>query len=180
MQRVTLPRLVDVLCPGLQAYNDKRILSYLLRTSASGGGAKPRPVICRALFGEDILLGDLMKKQMGQLLQVEHAGFLWENVHSTLSVYSTFCHKTIAVSETEAMKSRHHCISCMELLSSKGFKNAISRPTPHPNQAKFTPHTMTTPVLQDIAKRQLGVHEILKSVRFDISEGKTHTKHLLV
>lgn len=160
--RTSIPvSLINTPCPGLQSSDDERILSYLQRTSVSGGGAKPRCVLCEMLFGKHVTLSDLSSHQATEVQRMERVTFLWTNVHSTLSVHSTSCHGIIQVVETQLTRP---CVACRELLEVKSFINAISRPTPNPKNVKFTPHVITTPLVQDIVKRQLGIGELLTSV----------------
>lgn len=156
--------LIDTPCPGLQSVDDPRILSYLQRTSIPGGGSKPRHVLCKNLFGEEIRLSDLTPKQMNKLRRVEQLDYLWINVHSTLSVHSSSCLKVLRLTEAQLEKGSWPCSSCRDLLALKTFRNTISRPIPDPANVKFTPHAMTVPMVQDIVKRQLGVENLFTSV----------------
>lgn len=168
-QPIRPPRCIDTPCPGLRASDNPRILSYLQRTSIPGGGAKPRHVLCQKMFGDNGCMSDLSPKQMKRLLGVECALYLWENVHTTLSIHSTSCVRIIQVSETELPTATHPCMPCRELLSNKTFKNAISRPTPHPGNTRYTAHVWTEPLVQETVKRQLGIEDLFSSVRIDIS-----------
>lgn len=158
--------LIDTPCPGLQSVDDPRILSYLQRTSIPGGGSKPRHVLCKNIFGEEVRLSDLTPEQMNKLRQVEQLGYLWINVHSTLSVHSSSCLKVLRVTEAQLEKGPRPCNSCRDLLVLKSFRNTISRPIPDPSNVKFTPHAMTVPMVQDIVKRQLGIENLFSSVCF--------------
>ena len=158
--------LIETPCPGLQSSDDERILSYLQRTSVSGGGSKPRYVLCKNLFGKHVALCDLSPSQMREVQQRERLTYAWINVHSTLSIHAASCLGAIRVLESESQFGNgiRPCLPCEELLSLKVFINAISRPIPDPNNVKFTPHSITSTVVQDIVKWQLGISNLISSV----------------
>ena len=163
---VTRDLPIEIPCPGLQSRDDERILGYLQRTSVSGGGSKPRHVLCKNLFGKHVALCDLSPSRAREVQQRERLTYAWINVHSTLSIHAASCLGVIRVSESQLGNGTRirPCLPCEELLLLKTFINAISRPIPDPKNVKFTPHSITSTVIQDIVKRQLGVSGLLSSV----------------
>jgi len=110
-------------CPGITEADNPKIVQYLKRTRALGGGGRSLPVVAKDLFNK--LFSKLtMKKNQQKVVDLQMHEWKWRNDHANLRVFLASCKKKVADQST-ASKHPKPCSDCHTVLQSKAFKNAI-------------------------------------------------------
>lgn len=152
------PDLEEVPCPGITASEDPRVLQYLKRTGASGGGGRSLPVIAKELFRK--LFSRLSKKKSRKaVVDTQMHEWKWKNDHENHRVYATSCQQKVV---DRSPKPPLPCSECSIVFRSKAFKNAIRRPVPSDEASKFINYRFRNPLLGSIYARTIGVREIVE------------------
>ncbi|KAF8161505.1 hypothetical protein B0H34DRAFT_767050, partial [Crassisporium funariophilum] len=152
------PELEEVPCPGVTVSDDPRVLQYLKRTGASGGGGRSLPVIAKQLFKR--LFSQLSKeKNRKVVVDTQIQEWKWKNDHVNHRVYATHCQQRVI---DRSPKPPHPCPECDSVFHSRAFKSAIRKPIPSDKTSKFVNHRFRNPVLGGIFARTIGVREIVE------------------
>lgn len=86
------PSYPEGACPGLTRESDEKIAQYLLRSSATGGGAPSRESISRDLFQDETLRWrQLTIRQQRIVRRREQVLYKWINSRATGAIFSTQC-----------------------------------------------------------------------------------------
>ncbi|KAF8167513.1 hypothetical protein B0H34DRAFT_854442 [Crassisporium funariophilum] len=152
------PELDEVPCPGITVLDDPRVLQYLKRTGASGGGGRSLPVIAKGLFRK--LFSELSRdKNRKVVVDTQMQEWKWKNDHVNHRVYATCCQQRVT---DRSPKPPHPCPACGIVLRSRAFKSAIRKPIPTDKASKFVNHRFRNPLLGSIFARTIGVREIVE------------------
>jgi hypothetical protein len=152
------PELDNVPCPGITVSDDPRVLQYLKRTGASGGGGRSLPVISKQLFKK--LFNQLLKKvDRKVVIDTQMHEWKWKNDHVNHRVYAIACQQTVV---DRSPKPPLPCSECGIILHSKVFKNAIQKPIPSDKNSRFINYRIRNPLLGSIYARTIGVREIVE------------------
>ena len=87
-------------------------------------------------------------------------GHTWTNDHQKLRVFSATCQK--AVSDRTPNRALP-CESCQSVLSSKGFRAALRKPTPSPENQIYINTKYRNQVLGEIYGRHIGLKDIIEA-----------------
>lgn len=156
VEKETKPQ-AEVPCPGITVADNPKVVQYLKRTGALGGGGRSLPVIAKDLFNK--LFSQLtMKKNQQKVVNIQMHEWKWRNDHANLRVFSA---STVADRST-AGKRPKPCSDCHTILQSKAFKNAIRRPIPSDKNIIFVNRRFRNPLLGQIYARTVGVREIVE------------------
>lgn len=79
----------------------------------------------------------------------------WRNDHTTLTVFSTSCKKTVS-------RSGSICSSCDRVLHTKVFRNALNVRTPNKGNYKYLNEQYRSKALGKVYTRVHGVDELLE------------------
>ena len=145
-------------CPGLTELDDGRIPNYLYRSAAHGGGGKSIQSIAKEKFNQ--LFSKLSKRKKDEVLDHQQHGHTWTNDHQKLRVFSATCQK--AVSDRTPNRALP-CESCQSVLSSKGFRAALRKPTPSPENQIYVNTKYRNQVLGEIYGRHIGLKDIIEA-----------------
>lgn len=143
-------------CPGLTKLDDARILDYLCRTAAVGGGGRSWNLIAKERYTKNF--SKLMSKQRKVVLDLQRLEHKWQNDHMHQRVYSANCESHVP--------SRIHnrslpCSSCCQVLQLRSFKNVIRKPVPKVQNQIFTNKMWQNPLLGKLYGRHIGLVEIM-------------------
>ena len=151
----------QVPCPGITESDNPKVVQYLRRTGALGGGGRPLPVIAKELFNK--LFSKLkLKSNRNKVVDTQMHEWKWRNDHENLRVHSTSCQKKVA-DRSAAAKRPKPCPDCVNVLRSKAFKNAIHRPIPPDKKFIFVNHRFRNKLLGKIYACTIGVKEIVEA-----------------
>ena len=152
------PELKKVPCPGITVSDDPRVLQYLKRTGASGGGGRSLAVIAKQVYKK--LFSQLSKKTNKKVVvDKQMQEWKWKNDHVNHRVYATLCQQTVV---DRSPKLPHPCTECSVVLRSRAFKNAVRRPIPSDKTSKFVNYRFRNPLLGSIYACTIGVREIVE------------------
>ena len=147
-------------CPGITEADDARVTKYLKRTAALGGGGRSLAVISKEKFKK--LFSKLkFAKSRKTVVDIQMHEWKWRNDHENLRVYSTSCQKTVPDRSTNAKRPKP-CSSCITVLQSRPFKNAIRVPIPSDENYKFVNFRFRSKLLGNIFGRTIGVKHIIE------------------
>ena len=150
----------QVPCPGITEADDARITKYLKRTGVLGGGGRSLTVISNEKFGKTFTeLKEAKSKKT--VVDTQMHEWKWRNDHGNLRVYSTSCQKLVNSRSTDSKRPKP-CLSCVAVLQSRGFKNAIRVPTPSDKNYKFVNFRFRNKLLGRIFARTIGVKHIIE------------------
>jgi len=147
-------------CPGLDEKDHPRVLQYLDRTGAFGGGASSVTKIAFELYGKPY--GKLSMSRKIQVKLAQRHDWKWRNEHDNGKVFSTTC-TTRAVHSVVKSARPEPCASCREVLRSKTFKNAIALPKPPDERYKYLNREYRSNRLTELMGRCLQLREILNN-----------------
>lgn len=150
------PSYTTLPCPGLTPMHDKRIVIYLTRSQAAGGGSKPRHKIAQEEFAKPLV--DLNKTELGRVGHLEAVGFRWLNFREQLFVRAADCLKTSPSRQEPAVP----CSACISISKDPVFKNALSRKLPKDEHLKFTPHAHRAKLTSDQYTKMVGVYDLVQ------------------
>ena len=154
------PPPIHVPCPGITEVDDGRVTKYLTRTAALGGGGRSLAVISKERFSK--LFSKLkLAKSRKTVVDVQMHEWKWRNDHENLRVYSTSCQKNVLDCSSNA-KRPTPCSSCMTVLQSRSFKNAIRIPIPSDENYKYVNSRFRNKLLGKIFARTIGVKHIFE------------------
>lgn len=154
-------------CPGLTPDVDSRIATYLYRTAAPGGGAKPLGTIQKQVLGSPKYkerrdknrtahritpLSPSSKKDVSDREECEQ---LWRNVHQKMQVRSMKC-------TLKASLSGGPCAHCADLLKHKVFTKASNRQGASLDTIKYTSTKFIDGAWKDLFKRHAGLAQLMK------------------
>jgi hypothetical protein len=140
-------------CPGITAKTDPRVAVYLLRTGASGGGARSVTAIAQERFGVSFKdLGHDDQELVHKLQQHEHT---WRNDHVNKAVFSTKCNRRVDL-------EHQCCVLCLHVLNSRAFKNTLRVPLPPNSNYKFLNHQYRNESLGLIYAKSAGLQELFE------------------
>ncbi|KAF7312426.1 hypothetical protein MIND_00256100 [Mycena indigotica] len=145
-------------CPGLTCESNPKIARYLMRTSASGGGAPSRLRIALDLFETRWI--SLNKEQQRMVLRRENSLQQWKNSHSLGSVFSGSCLRNVDTADNSLVKP---CLPCNELRRLHTFQVAINRPMPQERDMKHVPKTYRSPELGALYLKYHGLRELMEN-----------------
>jgi len=150
-------------CPGITSVDNPKVLQYLQRTGAMGGGARSLPIIARELFNK--MFSKLKNKEERQrVLDIQMHEWSWRNDHVNLRVYSTACERMVAEPVPSNPKERTlSCLSCRSILKNKAFKNVLAKPIPNDKNYIFINERFRNTALAKIFSRVIGVREIFEA-----------------
>jgi hypothetical protein len=121
-------------CPGLAGDDNFKILGYLNRTGAQGGGASSVTVISQQLYGKRFIKLSTCRRAQVKLTQ-KHK-WLWRNDQDLERVYSVDCQKVASVVQLQPAP----CHKCRALLQKKRFQNALNVSQPLDQNYKYVNH----------------------------------------
>ncbi|KAI0629632.1 hypothetical protein C8Q77DRAFT_1065756 [Trametes polyzona] len=148
-------KLETVPCAGLTASSEPRVLTYLRRTGAQGGGAPSVTSLARSLFkNESIIFAELSREDKETVLTEQKHRWAWHNDHTRLAVYSTACNKTVKLGSV--------CPPCEQVLYTKAFRNAMNVPMPDKENCRFINNQYRNAVLGKLFARVYGLDELLE------------------
>ena len=150
----------EVPCPGITEADNPKVVQYLKRTGALGGGGRSLPAIAKGLFNK-LFSKVTMEKNRQKVVDTQMHEWKWRNDHANLRVFSTSCQKKVADRSAAAKRSKP-CSECHAVLQSKAFKNAIRRPIPSDKKIIFVNHRFRNKLLGRIYARTIGVREIVE------------------
>jgi hypothetical protein len=153
------PTPMTVPCPGLTAVDHSKVVQYLKRTGALGGGGRSLPDIAKEKFNR--LFSTLTNHEKRQVLDVQQHEWRWRNDHASSRVYSTACEKEVG---TRFPRPPKPCAACADILRIRGFKNVLSKKIPAPENYKFVNERFRNSQLGVIYARTLGVQELVENV----------------
>ena len=129
-------------CPGLTETNHPGIPKYLKRSPACGGGAPSLDTIASQLWKKKF--SELSSAQQQKAWSSQRAQLRWYNDAEFGRVFSSVCMKFSHLS-----RPQKPCDQCSALLDDKGFRQALSVPTPAPENVRFTPkHWINTKAIE--------------------------------
>ena len=147
-------------CPGITEADEARVIRYLKRTGALGGGGRSLAAISKEMFKK--LFSKLkIAKNRKTVVDIQMHEWKWRNDHENLRVYSTSCQKNVADRSTNAKRPKP-CSSCLAVLRSRPFKNAIRIPIPSDENYKFVNFRFRNKTLGKIFGRTIGVKHIIE------------------
>jgi hypothetical protein len=152
-------------CPGLTQKDDASISQYLSRTSVASAGGEDLLSVARSLFSDEFKNLSLERKELVRLKQ-KHT-HTWSVHHLMKTIHAIGkapCEENADMASDGSVRA---CKACRALLSSRLFRNAISRkPAPNQNRA-YIPHIYQPAVIGKIYT--LGFHDLIDGVsaRFD-------------
>ena len=150
----------QVPCPGITEADDARIAKYLKRTGVLGGGGRSLTVISKEKFGRSFTKLKYAKSRK-TVVDIQMHEWKWRNDHENLRVYSASCQKVV-YSRSADSKRPKPCLSCITVLRSRGFKNAIRIPIPSDKNYKFVNFRFRNKLLGRIFGRTIGVKHIIE------------------
>ncbi|KAF9459537.1 hypothetical protein BDZ94DRAFT_1381618 [Collybia nuda] len=118
-------------CPGLEGTSNPKVLGYLNRTGALGGGASSVSVLSQQLYGKRFVKLSTHRKAQVKLAQKHE--WLWRNDQDSEHVYSIDCQKFTGSKAAP-------CVKCRALLQKKRFQNALNVPQPVDQNYKYVNH----------------------------------------
>jgi len=113
-------------CPGLTAKDDTRVILYLERTGATGGGARSITAIARERFNK--LFSKLSKKRKQEVLDTQIHEHTWRNDHDHDRVFAHNCLKQVMGADNSDRVLP--CTNCHGLLRNSRFQQALRKPRP--------------------------------------------------
>ena len=126
-------------CPGLTEVDHPEIPKYLKRSPASGGGAPSLDTIANQLWKKKY--SKLSSEQQKKVWSSQRSQLRWYNDAEFVRVFSSACMKYSHLSKP--------CDQCSALLDDKRFRQALSVPTPAPENIRFTPkHWINTKAVE--------------------------------
>lgn len=156
-------------CPGLREESYPKVLDYLERTGAHGGGSPSVSSLAADLFGKKYR--NLSKSRKQQVKMAQRHEWLWRNHHTEGTVYSTKCTKEAAMAEGQYNTSSTSggscpqlfpCKNCTALLKLKAFKNVLQKPRPEDKNYKYTNIEYHNEKLASLFGRCTGLREIIE------------------
>lgn len=153
-------------CPGLTKAFDPRIVRYLARTGAAGGGAPPIKILKQSIrLQQDYLKtlksrgkrkgGLLTKKQLkAELDNLEEREYKWINHGPRKLVRASDCTST---TETYGVP----CQARRKLRSNPIFMNALRRKPPPDENIKYTPLKFVRGFYRDLCLKYRGLDKLI-------------------
>ncbi|KDQ15594.1 hypothetical protein BOTBODRAFT_108150 [Botryobasidium botryosum FD-172 SS1] len=139
-------------------------MRYLHRTGVSGGGAPQRTKLSLAKYGRK--WGDLDGAQKKSIKKEEAAQYVWVNRHDLLAVFSVGCKKhVLTYNDPSGHVINQPCDPCSEVLDDKRFRNALRRKMPSEEHMRFAPTQYRPDTLATVWTMQMGVRQLVQSVR---------------
>ncbi|GJE95750.1 hypothetical protein PsYK624_119370 [Phanerochaete sordida] len=123
------------------------------------GGARPRHIILSDLLERNPTLSDPKRAEelSNLVLAQERKEARWINSPLTTSIYSPNCEGAAFISASGLVRA---CTTCAKLLKVKIFTNALRRPPPSPDNAKYTPKTYRNELTGQAYLRHVDVREL--------------------
>ena len=156
-------------CPGLRETSYPKILDYLERTGAHGGGSPSVSSLASELFGKKYR--NLSKSRKRQVKIAQRHEWLWRNHHTEGAVYSTKCMKEAAMAQGQQNASSSTsssdpqllpCENCNGLFKLKAFNNVLQKPRPDDKNYKYTNIEYRNEKLASLFGRCTGLREIIE------------------
>jgi hypothetical protein len=158
-------------CPGLREASYPKILNYLERTGAHGGGGPSVSSLAVELFGKKYR--NLSRSRKQQVKMAQHHEWLWRNHHTEGTLYSTKCTKEaasavpVARDNTSSSTSSSDpqllpCKNCNALFELKAFKNILHKPQPDDKNYKYTNIEYHNERMASLFGRCTGLREIIE------------------
>ena len=159
---------IDVPCGGITVAHDARLPDYLFRTPASNGGARSISVIAMEVFHKEY---SKLKKAGKKRVDLQHLHEKsWQNDHAHERVFSTECKHLVCFEDASTAPAEAICSSCVSVLHSKAFKNALAKKLGDPKNAKHTNKRHLTAVLSQLNRNcTMEVRQLLDAKVFVLS-----------
>lgn len=122
-------------CPGIAAKDDKRILGYLARSPAAGGGGRDFGHWAEKRYNRKY--EDLNTEERIQIRIDQVDSHRWRNDYRLGRIYSKRCAGEVSHSATSAPPS---CQLCKALLSDRDLNRLLDKPEPDAQNSKFNNH----------------------------------------
>lgn len=161
-------------CPGLTNTHHPRISKYLSRTVMLHGGSPHRSALVKRFLDADSTLKLSSKRLDAMVKSAELAEAKWSNHHTSASVFSVDCLRSVNVSTGHDPSP---CSPCLRVLRDHIFQNALRRPVPDASNAKFTPHTYRNKLFGEAFARHMDVHELILTVGLSHLTPLMHANH---
>ena len=147
-------------CPGLTERDEPSISQYFSRTSVTSAGGEDLHSVARSLFADDFKNLSLEQKELVWLKQKQTHKWSVDHLMKTIhAVGKVPCDGNANMASDGSIRS---CKACEALLTSRGFKKAISRkPAPNKNRA-YIPHIYQPAVIGKMYS--LGFNDLIEDV----------------
>lgn len=146
-------------CPGITKTNNQRILVYLGRTGALGGGGRSVTAIAMEKFGKAFIMLEL--KQKKEVLDTQAHEHQWRNDHKHLRVFSISCSHNVNV-DSSSLDHIPPCGPCFSLLSNNSFKRALNIPIPLDENYIHVNYRFRNQHLGHLYARMKGLKELIE------------------
>lgn len=148
-------------CPGLEGASNPKVLGYLNRTGAQGGGAPSVSVLSQQLYGKRFVKLSTRRKAQVKLAQKHE--WLWRNDQDAERVHSIDCQKVARTVKSETAP----CSNCQVLLQKRRFQNALNVSQPLDQNYKYVNHEYRNKKLAILFGRSADLRPLIEGdVRF--------------
>ena len=147
-------------CPGLTEKDDAYISQYLSRTSVVSAGGEDLHSVARSLFSDEYKNLSSEKKELVRLKQKRTHTWTIDHLMKTIhAIGKVPCDGNANLASDGSVRS---CSACQALLTSRAFKNAISRkPVLNKNRA-YIPHIYQPAIIGKFYS--LGFNDLVNGV----------------
>ncbi|KAF5370924.1 hypothetical protein D9615_009810 [Tricholomella constricta] len=152
-------------CPGLTRESDPNVNTYLMRTTATYGGALSRLSIAKSLFHDIHQWKDLSMQQRRMVIRRQEVLASWKIARQVEAVFSVKCEENV---HTPVGTDPLPCPACKSLYKLPSFQAALRRPLPAEHNMKYVPKAYRNTALGEIYLKFHGVRELM-----EIDDGKS-------
>ncbi|TFY61742.1 hypothetical protein EVJ58_g4317 [Rhodofomes roseus] len=151
----------SVPCGGITKFHAPKVVQYLARTGAHGGGARSTTVIAKELYGQ--LFGELNDARRLVVNRQQQQEQRWRNDHIRQAVFAVDCKRFIPRHLLkEGSVKNAICVCCIGVNDWNRLKTAFHVPAPNPEHYKFLNHQYRNENLGHLYARTAGLQDLLE------------------